>query len=321
MSRQQRRAERAAKRQQVHFAAFEAVTTKRSNWFAFIASIHRMHIFWQLMLSNLVVATYTALLVWWYEDYLHEPVKISTAMHSLLGITLGLLLVFRTNTAYERWWEGRKLIGNLVNNSRNLAVKLDALLPREATEERQRMAALISGYCFALKEHLREGVDWQELQDLDEPLVAELKTLRHVPNRIAREIYSYFLAVKERFQLSAESLIVVDKQLESFTDIVGACERIKKTPLPISYAMHLKIFILIYVSTLPFGMMHELHYWTIAVSCLVFYAMVGIELIGEQIEDPFGRDENDIPMDGICANIQLNLYEILAPETLAEAKG
>jgi ion channel-forming bestrophin family protein len=300
----------------VHFAAFEAVTTKRSNWFAFIGSIHRMHIFWQLMVSNLVVAAYTVGLVWWYEDYLGEPVRISSTMHSILGITLGLLLVFRTNTAYDRWWEGRKLLGNLVNNCRNLAVKFDAMLPPEAVHERAHMAGLISGYCFALKEHLREGVKWEQLQDLEDDLLAELHVLRHVPNRIATEIYSLFLAAKARYNLPAEYLIAIDKQLESFTDVVGACERIKKTPLPISYSMHLKIFILIYVGTLPFGVMHELHYYTIAVTCLVFYAMVGIELIGEQIEDPFGTDENDLPMDAICNTIQLNVYEVLVPEVI-----
>jgi putative membrane protein len=294
----------------------EILRSEKGNWFSFLMQLHKANTFWQLFISMFAVAAYTAGLTWWYEDYLGDPVKISTAMHSILGVTLGLLLVFRTNTAYDRWWEGRKLVGSIVNSSRNLAIKLDALLPPERKAERHRLAALISGYFFAMKEHLREGVRWDELQNLDDDLLPELGKVKHVPNRIAKEIYLQVKKIRLEEGLRHEEMIMLDKQLENMTDVVGACERIKKTPLPIAYSMHLKIFIMIYVMTLPFGFMHEMHYWTIPVVCLVFYAMVGIELIGEEIEDPFGRDESDIQMDTIANTIQHNVYEVLAPEEL-----
>jgi ion channel-forming bestrophin family protein len=110
--------------------------------------------------------------------------------------------------------------------------------------------------------------------------------------------------------ITNEQMLILDKQTEVFTDIVGGCERIKKTPIPFSYRIHLKKFIFLYMLILPFGFIHDMHYWTIIVMVIIFYAFVGLEVIGEEIEDPFGRDENDLPTDQISETIRKNVKEI-----------
>jgi len=282
----------------------------RASWFAFLGQLRYHNTLKALLGSSLLLGFYTLGVAALELEVLHSDFKITNSMHSILGITLGLLLVIRTNTAYERWWEGRKLVGSLVNTSRNLAIKFNAVANPDAAT-RLRMAALISSYCRAMTEHLRDGVQHHELRDLDDNARTHLQQYEHVPNRLAHYIYHELAEQHRQGHITGEQLMMLDRQAEQFTDIVGGCERIKKTPLPMAYRLHLKLFITVYITTLPFGLMHELRYFTIPAVMIIFYAMVGMEMIGEEIEDPFGTDANDIPMDAIGATIRRNVYEAL----------
>jgi putative membrane protein len=111
--------------------------------------------------------------------------------------------------------------------------------------------------------------------------------------------------------LSGEQLLFINPELTSFTDICGGCERIKNTPIPYSYSAFIKKFIFIYIMTLPFGYAFSLSYWAIPVVSVVFYVLASLELIAEEIEDPFGKDSNDLPMDKICDNLVVHIEEIL----------
>ena len=115
----------------------------------------------------------------------------------------------------------------------------------------------------------------------------------------------------KREKISGEQLIFLNGELSSFTDICGACERIKNTPIPYSYSAFIKKFFFIYIMTLPFGYVFTLGYWVVPVVAVVFYVLGSLELIAEEIEDPFGRDSNDLPMDKIAENIRKHVAEIL----------
>lgn len=288
------------------------------NWFNFIRNIPVGRLAQQMALSVFLVALYTFLVTYIQHEYFSQKFTISATVHSLLGVTLGLLLVIRTNTAYDRFWEGRKLVGSLVNGCRNLAIKVRTFTPDSSTKEREKMAAYISSYCYAMKEHLREGVKLEEMVNLSGKKMDRLQQVRHKPNEIAGWMYKESWKMKDKYNLTGEQMLILDKQLEQYTDIIGGCERILKTPLPYAYKMHLKIFIFIYVLTLPFALLHDLIYYTVPAIIMVFYAMVGLEVIAEEIENPFGTDKHDIPMDDICRNITINVHEILAPHLLAE---
>jgi putative membrane protein len=134
---------------------------------------------------------------------------------------------------------------------------------------------------------------------------------KHIPNRIGQAIYLEINQLAKNGLLNPEQLLILNTELTSFTDNLGACERIKNTPIPSSYNIFIKKMIFLYVFTMPIGFVLEFKYWAIPIVTLVFYAFAGIEMIAEEIEDPFGTDNNDLALDTIVKNVKGNLAEIL----------
>lgn len=281
------------------------------DWSKLIFHFHKSDSFRMLIPAMIALALYSSLLT--YLDVEIQVIKLrsTTVLHSLLGFVLSLLLVFRTNTAYDRWWEGRKLWGDLVNNSRNLMLKLNAYIPAEKKELKNNFRILISNYPFALKEHLRGGFKEELLEDHPNYRVGDLKSYNHIPNRIAQQLYIEIENLKKENIISEEKIIVLNEELRSFTNIVGACERIKATPIPYSYSTFIKRIIFLYVITLPIGLVDDFKWASIPMVLFVFYAFASLELIAEEIEDPFGYEDNDLPTDEIADRIKKNLQEII----------
>ncbi len=232
-------------------------------------------------------------------------------LHTILGLVLSLLLVFRTNTAYDRWWEGRKLWGALVNNSRNLALKMAAILSEDDEENRAFFRTTIPFYALALKDHLMHESTRYGLDQLPHPELKNLDNDKHTPNQVAKLIHDKVMSLYRTGIITGDQLIFINPEVLSFTDICGACERIKNTPIPYSYSAFLKKFIFIYIITLPIGYVFQLGYYLVPVTAMVFYVLGSLELIAEEIEDPFGQDENDLPTEKISANIQKHVEEII----------
>lgn len=278
-------------------------------WIKLIFTLHKTDTVRRLAPSMLAFGLFTALVCGLDIDYFkNEHIITQPVVHSLLGFVISLLLVFRTNTAYERWWEGRKVWGALVNNTRNLAIKLSVLTSDNT--QRNNFRVLITNYVFAMKEHLREGVKFEELEDCEAQSLDSIKNKNHVPNIIAQKLFEKLNELTKSSQISDEKLIVLNAEFQSLTDIIGMCERIKKTPIPYSYSTFLKKFIFFYTITMPFGFVGAFGYWSILVVMFVFYVLASLELIAEEIEDPFGTDPNDLPTDDISETIKKNLIEI-----------
>lgn len=285
------------------------------DWLTFIFRFHKSDTFRKLWPMIMVIMAYAALIAflentYWKWDETNNIRNISL-MYSLLGFVITLLLVFRTNTAYDRWWEGRKLWGSLINNSRNLALKLNAFLPKNEIQLRLFYKTAIPQYAIALKNHLRAESTRLEL---DENVHEEFNNIdhdKHVPNQLASILFQKTNSLYAAGKISGEQLIVVNNELQSFTDICGSCERIKNTPIPYSYSAFLKKFIFFYVMTLPWGYVYNLGYVVIPVVGFIFYVLASLELIAEEIEDPFGTDTNDLPMARICENIEKQVKELL----------
>lgn len=280
------------------------------SWFKLIFALQKsdtLRILWKELIYSAVLSTAITFLIITYAPMrgaiLHELV----AVFSLVGFVISLLLVFRTNTAYDRWWEGRKKWGELVNDSRNLAIKLATL--SIAKENRDFFRRMISNFVFATKEHLRNGVIWEEL-DLTADELAELQSKEHVPNVISLMIYKRVKHIRDEGVITDEQFIIIDKNLNALLDSLGACERIKNTPIPFSYSLFLKKFIFLYVSTLPLAFVVPFGYFSVLITTAIFYVLVSIEVLAEEIEDPFGMDDNDLPTDNLCEKIQANVNEI-----------
>ncbi len=240
-----------------------------------------------------------------------EELKMNPSVFSFLGIVLSILLVFRTNTAYDRWWEGRKQWGALVNNCRNLAILVQTSFPKNDLSSRTFMAVHISNFCIAFKEHLREGTKLEELIDVSREELTVYESKDHVPNHIALEIQQCLHDAYRAEAIGPEDHRNMKEQWQSLLDILGACERIKKTPIPFSYAVHIRLFILAYTVLLPFALVASFEYWTVPLVMFIFYAFMGVQMMAEEIEDPFGLDCNDLPTGTIAHTIKNNVFEIL----------
>lgn len=263
----------------------------------------------------IAIVVYTSLIVWvekhWLQLEADHHLRNVPLMHSLLSFAISMLMVFRTNSAYDRWWEGRKLWGALINNSRNLAIKLNTFLPPDRMEERKVFAKLIPMFALYLKRHLQSDVVRLELDEHPHPELPQLTTQKHLPNQIVAAMWLHINRLTQEKAITPEQLIVINLEMQSFLDICGGCERIKNTPIPLSYSSFIKKFILIYVATLPFGYVFSLGWYAVPVVVFIFYVLGSLEMIAEEIEDPFGTDDNDLPLQRIAANIQKTVEEIL----------
>jgi ion channel-forming bestrophin family protein len=283
-------------------------------WFSLLLHNYSKQVMKTLTPTLIFMAAYSFVSCYLMLDYfkLHETeFKLNIHMHSLMGIVLGLFLVFRTNTAYDRWWEGRKLWGGLVNSTRNFALKLNAYVTREDHETRDYFAKMVPNFVIATKDHLRDGVQLNDLESPEESFIELLRKYKHRPNKIASLLYERVNDLYKAGRITPEQFLNLDKELKDFIDLMGACERIKNTPIPYSYMMYVKKFIVLYIGTLPFGFVMTSGYYTIPIVLIVTFVLMSVELIAEEIEDPFGRDLNDLPMDEIAGRIKVNIQEIL----------
>lgn len=282
-------------------------------WFRHIFTIRHSDtiiMIWKEMLYILIFTLGLAYLeINYFSDEAKEMLGGLMQVYSLIGFVLSLLLVFRTNTAYDRWWEGRKKWGELVNNTRNLSIKLASMV--KSREDRDYFARMIANYAFAMKEHLRGGVLLEELNLTNEERKA-LEKAEHVPNIITRWIYERIHQLKVKGELTQEEVIILDTNLKAFSDIIGACERIRNTPIPYSYSIFLKKFIFIFVATMPLAVITNFGYYASLVNIFIFYVLVSMEILAEEIEDPFGLDDNDLPTDDLAVKIRNNVKEVLA---------
>ncbi|MEO5647293.1 MAG: bestrophin family ion channel [Chitinophagaceae bacterium] len=286
------------------------------DWVTFIFRFHKSDTLRKLFPLIIFISLYSAGIAWLEINYWKlpddHPVRNITIMHSLLGFVISLLLVFRTNTAYDRWWEGRKQWGALLNSSRNLAIKLSTMLRIEDDENRKFFHDVIPKYAFALQKHLCEESTRLELDEKLHPEFEGVNYKKHLPNQLACALYTRANKLFESGKISGEQLIVLNRDLENFTNICGACERIKNTPIPYSYSAFIRKFIFFFVLTLPFGYAFLLGgYLVIPVVAFVFYVLASLELVAEEIEDPFGKDVNDLPLLRISENIERSVHELI----------
>jgi putative membrane protein len=286
-------------------------------WFSFIFKFHKADTFRKLLPMLIAMAMFSGLVVWSEYNWWHltdkSLVKNISVMHSLLGFAISMLLVFRTNTAYDRWWEGRKLWGSLVNSSRNLAIKLAAFIPANQAAQRSFFRRIIPAYAYALHNHLHREKTRIELFENDDhkKLLQHIDTGKHVPNQVAALLMKHVQELYQENIINDTQLLMLNNEVSAYTDICGACERIKNTPIPFSYSSFIKKFIFFYIMTLPFGLALTLGYGTIPVVVFVFYVLASLEIIAEEIEDPFGGDPNDLPTDKIAHNIHKHIAEII----------
>jgi len=255
---------------------------------------------WKILAS---VAIYTSLVCW--VDLHYFPTTRLTEINAIMSINavFGLLLLFRNNTAYERWWEGRKLWGQLVNDSRNLAIKISSYVDTLDLAERAQIGNLIIGFAIALKNELR-GIS----------TIApgrQLKNGCHAPSAIALELYRHLKSWRVLKRMDHWEQLQIDTHAKALMDICGGAERIQKSPIAGSYKMLLWFGLIINALAMPWCAAATFHWWSIPIMLLSSYFLFGLELLAEEIERPFDDLPNDLPLDTICETISNSVKDIL----------
>jgi putative membrane protein len=281
------------------------------SWVTLIFAFHRSDTFRMLWKEIIYIGLFTLGIAFLEIHFFPDALQLEKliTVYSLIGFVISLLLVFRTNTAYDRWWEGRRKWGELVNDTRNMAVKLSPILKKKA--DRDYFARMISNFAVSMKEHLRLGIDIDELNlTLEEK--SEFIDRSHIPSAIVEAMYKKLKSHRENGEMSDVEFLSIDNNLNALLDSIGACERIKNTPIPFSYSLFIKKFIFIYVTTLPLAFVVQFGYFSALIATFVFYVLVSMEVLAEEIEDPFGTDDNDLPTDQLCERIDKVVHEVLA---------
>jgi putative membrane protein len=299
------------------------ITYNPKDWFTFIFRIHKGETFRQLMPLMIGVAIYAGAIGYfefhnWYSDETRELTKAISTIYSILGFTLSLLLVFRTNSAYDRWWEGRKLWGDLTNNTRSVASHLNALLDKEDREARAMLSLLLSTFPYALQAHLKnEKIEnsyyqkhWTALNNHD--YCRRIENAQNQPLEVFRCLMEFVHALSKKGKLNGQSVYHFKTELNKLIDTCGACERIKNTPIPFSYSVFLKKFIFFYVMLFPWIYSTQMQIFIAPVTVFVLYVLTSIELIAEEIENPFNGDPNDLPTLEMAIAIGRNATQVLS---------
>lgn len=231
---------------------------------------------------------------------------VGTESTVLNGIVLGMLLGFRNNEAKRRWWDARLYWGQLINEVRNFSMKVRLSLtlnPRESFD----VGTTLVAFSYALKRHLRGGGTLQELAGFnDNP-----QRPAHVPFFLAQRLYSHLSDWHRNGRIDGYQLMVLDPHVKALMDICGACERIRSSPLPMSYRALLRHGLFIYFALTPWYMGAEVGLWCVPACMLVAYFLLGIELTAEEVEEPFGSEADDLALDAYCRTIKASVQEVL----------
>lgn len=270
------------------------------SWLWPAAVIHRLG-------RILVVSTaYTAAVYFLFPNTATAEVGWLTVTSAINGLFLGSLIGFRTKAAYDRWWEGRCLWGELTNHSRNLCLKAARLADPPAAD-RRALFDLVAAFPLALMHHLREGIELQALPGFEK----DAATPAHVPAELAGRVVGLIRKWKDEGRIDGYSQLALDVHALAYMNICGACEKVRNTPLPGTFLALLRHGLLISFLLLPWHLVHVLGVWAVLVQAVIVYFMLGIELTAEEVEQPFGYDPDDLPLEQFCATVKKNAAELL----------
>jgi len=257
-----------------------------------------------------VIWSIVVVLLYVYGPEFCRGLAIPATAHSLIGTALGLLLVFRTNSSYDRFWEGRKQWGGINNECRNLARQASAWFAADLVFSREFISWTIA-FPYATMQRLRKSSGLGTvLSHVAESDVARVNSSQHAPLAVARLLTLRALAARERGLIDSFQLNALDHNIELLVDYCGACERIHSTPLPFAYAVHLRRVLIVYCLTLPLALIKDFGWATIPATLFTAYILFGVEEIGVEIEDPFGFTTNDLPIENYCHGIETTLCDV-----------
>ncbi len=250
-------------------------------------------------------------------------IAIPIQILSILGTAVAIVLGFRNNSAYGRWWEARKIWGGLVNQSRTWAAQVTTCIAPddgehdEAAAFEKELVYRHIAYLNALRIQLRDQQDWDEVAAfLPEDEAKLLATWRNQATQINARNAARLRDALDRGWLDSYRHVALLDTVEQFYELQGKCERIKRTPLPRQYSFFTALFVWIFIVLLPMGFVETLHWWTVPISVLIGWIFIALEQVGRYTEDPFDNFVHDVPMTALCRTIEIDLRQMLGETEL-----
>ncbi|TWD48293.1 putative membrane protein [Agrobacterium vitis] len=264
-----------------------------------------------------LVAVLSSLVVFGHHAYPGIVPSFSGAPIAIMGVTISLFLGFRNNACYDRWWEGRKLWGQMLVSARSLSRQTLVLEVRGQAAARHRILSLIIAFGFAMVRHLRpQAASNAGLSRLTPQDIADLDASRNGPDLLLRKVSVELATLQQQGHLSDVDFATLDRSLSELAGVQGACERIRNTPVPFAYSLLLHRTAHIFCFILPFGFDDVLGWFTPLASAIMAYTFFGLDALGDELEEPFGMQPNNLPIDAMARTIEINLLEALGERDL-----
>lgn len=264
-----------------------------------------------------LVMAYTILFEIFHHYFINVSVDIPIAIPTMVGTIISLLLAFKSNQAYDRWWEARIIWGSIVNESRTLVRQMltfykDPEFSVEANEFKENFTKRQIAWCYSLGQALRNKDAIKPIKDLiSEEELNFVKNHQNIPNAIlllhARDLR---IARKDK-RLNAYQQVEIDKTLTRLCDAMGKCERIKNTIFPTTYSMYIRMTLCLFILLLPFGLISLLSWFAIPLITVVAGMFFLIEKMAIHLQDPFENRPTDTPVTTIANTIEKNLMQML----------
>lgn len=259
------------------------------------------------LLLNLALSI---VLLWVYPWYETLHVQITLAPFSLLGIAIAIFLGFRNSASWARYSEARQLWGSLLITSRSLMRDVATLFTWQPAV-RESLKRLLLTFCYCLNYTLRhKPIDEAVRQRLAEPLVSPVLASQTPCNRLLLAMGEIFADQRHKGNISDILWHSLNEHLNQLSVILGGCERIANTPMPFAYSLILHRTVYAFCTLLPFALVNELHWLTPLVSVFISYTFISLDTLAEELEDPFGTEDNDLPLDALCNTIEIELCQM-----------
>ncbi len=265
----------------------------------------------KVMNKVISIIIYTSLVS--YLCYLFPSAVLPVGPFEYGGLIMGLILVFRVNAGYDRWWEARKLWGNVVNHTRNLTIILVNYTHQETQDWILKITNMIAALPYLMKDNLRDETNFQYLCHLiNIDNIQKLNESKHRPMILASVIAHELQIARNNYGLDSFAFLRAQEQIERIVDAQGACERILRTPMPFVMAVKSRRFILFFLLMLPFALANVSSFLSPLIAGIVSYAIFSLDQIGIELQNPFSETNlSHLPLDTICETIEKNIKEIL----------
>lgn len=283
------------------------IVRSKSNWWTMLF-VWRGSMVSHMLPQLLIVAALSVVAVWTEGSVLKHKVPLNATPFTLVGVALALFLGFRNSSAYDRWWEGRKLWGALVNTMRTLTRQV-LTMTGDARDKREFLDMLVA-FTYAMRDQLRGDTFARSSELLPLALAAEVDRTRYKPFIILRGMGEWLSARHSEGVFGEITMSAIDRNLVELSNILGGCERIASTPVPFGYSAMIHRVVYFYCALLPFGLVDSIEWMTPAVTMVLAYAFIALDSLAAELEMPFNRDENDLALDAISLNIELSIREM-----------